>query len=208
MTDTAHRHLIRIAKKVCKDAHALLQTNGPVELIPRAEADLFGFLARVVSGQQLAKYAAQAIFGRVEAAALAQGCTLYEFVSDRQRSKLAECGLSRNKVKAMIALKDAFEAGTLVANSDTPPTHAEITEAVTSVWGFGPWSADMTAIFYYGLPDVWSELDGSLRKGIEILTGQDWQESLDVVSGFSPYRSFLALHIWKGLDDGVLIADR
>lgn len=208
MTDTAHRHLIRTAKRVCKDAHALLQTNGPVELIPRVEADLFEFLARVVSGQQLAKYAAQAIFGRVEAAALAKRCTLYDFVSDRHRSQLAACGLSGNKVKALVALKDAFESGTLVDDSGTPPTHAEITEAVTSVWGFGPWSADMTAIFYYGLPDVWSELDGSLRKGIEILTGRGWEDSLDVVSDFSPYRSFLALHIWKGLDDGVLAVDR
>ena len=127
-----------------------------------------------------------------------------DFVSTENSDRLLTCGLSRNKVKALFALKVAFAEGVLCEGETLLPTYVDISQRITSIWGLGQWSADMAAIFYYELPDVWSEGDMSLQRGISVLTGTSPEESLDVASNFSPYKSFLALHIWKGVDDGLL----
>lgn len=204
MTAQAHKHLLSKSRSHYQDIHKLIKTNGVIYLERRNDVSIFDFLARVVSGQQLSKSAAKTIYGRLEAFAADAELPLIEFVSEKNRERLLQCGLSRNKVKALLALKDAFNQRILVESASYAPTHEEISQKVTSIWGFGQWSADMTAIFYYGISDVWSDNDVSLQKGINILTGSIAEDSIKLVTRFSPYKSFLALHIWKGIDDGVL----
>ena len=123
--------------------------------------------------------------------------SLIDFVDAKNNHRLASCGLSRNKVKALFALKAAFSQGVLCEGEVSSPTYADISQRITSIWGLGQWSADMAAIFY------WSEGDMSLQRGISALTGVTPKQGMSVVSSFSPYKSFLALHIWKGVDEGV-----
>jgi len=204
MSEIAQQHLIAISMDRYSELHKLVCANGVISLEKSGEKSLFDFLANVVVSQQLSNSAAKTIFSRFESAASESGLPLMDFVSSTNADRLASCGLSRNKVKALFALKVAFAEGVLLEGEALLPAYADITERITSVWGLGQWSADMAAIFYYLLPDVWSEGDMSLKRGISALTGLPQKESLDVASYFSPYKSFLALHVWKGVDDGLL----
>jgi DNA-3-methyladenine glycosylase II len=204
MSKQAHRHLIDNSEVRYSEVHKLVSANGVIYLEKSAKENFFDFLANVVASQQLSNSAARTIFSRCENAASEADLSLIDFVSTMNADRLASCGLSRNKVKALFALKVAFAEGVLREGETLMPTCTDISERITSVWGLGQWSADMAAIFYYGLPDVWSGGDMSLQRGISALTGLPPEESLDVASYFSPYKSFLALHIWKGVDDGLL----
>lgn len=204
MSDLAHQHLIATSMDRYSELHKLVCANGVIALEKSAKESLFDFLANVVASQQLSNSAAKTIFTRFENAASEADLSLMNFVSSTNADRLASCGLSRNKVKALFALKIAFSEGVLLEGETLLPTYADITDRITSVWGLGQWSADMAAIFYYLLPDVWSEGDMSLQRGISTLTGLPPEESLDIASYFSPYKSFLALHVWKGVDDGLL----
>ncbi len=204
MSKQAHQHLIDTSMIRYSEVYKLVNANGVIFLEKSAKENLFDFLANVVTSQQLSNSAARTIFSRFENAATEAGISLMDFVSTENSDRLLTCGLSRNKVKALFALKVAFAEGVLCERETLLPTYADISQRITSIWGLGQWSADMAAIFYYELPDVWSEGDMSLQRGISVLTGTSPEESLDVASNFSPYKSFLALHIWKGVDDGLL----
>jgi len=204
MSKQAHQHLIDTSMLRYREVYKLVSANGVIYLEQSAKENLFDFLANVVTSQQLSNSAARTIFSRFENAASEVGVSLMNFVSTEKSDRLLTCGLSRNKVKALFALKVAFAEGVLCEGETLLPTYADISQRITSIWGLGQWSADMAAIFYYELPDVWSEGDMSLQRGISVLTGTSPEESLDVASNFSPYKSFLALHIWKGVDDGLL----
>jgi hypothetical protein len=68
-------------------------------------------------------------------------------------------------------------------------------------WGIGQWTADMTSIFYFGEPDVWPEGDMAVYRALCRLTGNRSKASrATVASAFAPYRSFLALYLWRYLD--------
>ena len=203
MSEQAHRHLIDTSVLRYSEVHKLVSANGIIALEKCVEENLFDFLAKVVASQQLSNSAASTIFSRVKNAASAADMSLVDFVDAKNNHRLASCGLSRNKVKALFALKAAFSQGVLCEGEISSPTYADISARITSIWGLGQWSADMAAIFYYQLPDVWSEGDMSLQRGISTLTGVNPKQSMSVVSKFSPYKSFLALHIWKGVDEGV-----
>ena len=81
----------------------------------------------------------------------------------------------------------------------------EIVRKVTGLWGFGPWSAEMVLISYLGRHDVWSANDSSLQRGIKLAV-KSTEDTEKIVRKFSPYRTLLARHIWKALDNGSLKA--
>jgi DNA-3-methyladenine glycosylase II len=94
----------------------------------------------------------------------------------------------------------AHRAGTLDEASIKSASYSEVVEIITRVWGFGPWSADIVAMFYAKLPDVWPSSDAALLRGLRALVpGHD---PLEVASLYSPFRTFLARHVWQGLDTG------
>ena len=55
----------------------------------------------------------------------------------------------------------------------------------------------MVAIFFYGDPDVWPEGDVSVQKTLQRFVGD---KALVVADRCSPYRSTLALYLWRILD--------
>ena len=79
----------------------------------------------------------------------------------------------------------------------------EVKEKIRELWGFGPWSAEMILIGYLGRQDIWSVNDSSLQRGIKLAV-KSTEDTEKIVRRFKPYRTLLARHIWKGLDEGRL----
>ena len=73
-------------------------------------------------------------------------------------------------------------------------------KTITSLWGFGDWSAEMIAIFYLGKTNIWSEKDLILNKGINQICDQCKLTPDELLKIVDPYQSYLALHIWRHKD--------
>lgn len=78
----------------------------------------------------------------------------------------------------------------------------ERSEHLQSIWGIGPWTADMASIFYYQDPDVWPEGDMAVQKAFARFTDGVFT-AIDVANLFSPHRSYLALYMWRIVDGGL-----
>lgn len=198
-----HQHLLERSRGRFDKIHLLIEKNGPLSLEAHG-TDLFEYMAKTVAGQQLSAAAARTIWSRVKAIASESGKPLSESCCESGVAALRSCGLSRNKVKALMHLRRAFADGSISEAQIRASDYANVSEMVSRIWGFGSWSADMIAIFYCGLPDVWSEGDSSLQKGLGILTNDSAADTSEIAPVFSPYRSYLALHVWKGIDDRFL----
>lgn len=69
---------------------------------------------------------------------------------------------------------------------------------ITSIWGLGPWAADMVAIFYLGRMDVWPVQDMGIQRACQIvLKTRDTVKIQKYVSGCE---TVAALYLWELLN--------
>ncbi|MFL6653381.1 MAG: DNA-3-methyladenine glycosylase family protein [Sulfurifustis sp.] len=204
MTPRVHRHFISTARRVSPSLHAAIVQIGRLEMPDRRGRGFAWFLARVIVGQQLSTSAARSIWARVEIAVKANGGSVPECFTGKNARVLRACGLSQNKVKALIAIREAHAAGLLSVQRLRRMTHAERSVHLTAIWGVGQWTADMASIFYFRDVDVWPQGDLGVYRGLERVTGKRSRRTLlKIANAFAPYRSFLALYMWRVLDGTV-----
>ena len=197
-----HAQLFRVAKQHHPCLASLIEANGVVQLKKPEDNDLFRFLARIITGQQLSKAAANTIWSRVEVLAEERGKPIIDICIKRNELRLRECGLSGNKVKALVGLNKAFAHGDVSYGQIAKGSYKDISCKIKQLWGLGQWSADMVAMFFLSHPDVWPSDDAALIRGMKTLIGE--QDPSIVAQLYSPYRTYLAKHIWLGLDTGII----
>ena len=200
----AHQHLVKTSKRLHPSLAELICRNGLIRQNNGGQRDLVEFLARTVIGQQLSSQAASTIWLRVQALIDGQNTTAQEFFLSKHFDKLRGCGISASKVKAIVSMNEEAKAGRLGCLDNHQTSYREIVEVVTSLWGFGEWSADMVAIFYSEHPDVWPNGDAALSRALKTL--HPGCDSGDVVCHYSPFRTYLARHLWRGLDNKLIVA--
>jgi DNA-3-methyladenine glycosylase II len=196
MPPDLHRRLIATATAVAPVLARDIEAVGPLWFPDRA-GDVTAFLARAVVGQQLSAKAARSIWARIEAAA---GAELGAFFHDGNLATLGACGLSRGKVKALCGIGAAARAGELEHAALVALDHAARAAQLTRLWGVGPWTCDMLSIFYFRDPDIWPEGDLAVQNVFRRYIGRRSPRKASLA--FSPWRSILALYMWK-LIDGV-----
>lgn len=178
---------------------------GQVATVPklrRREMVLPEAVVRVVTGQMLSSKAAQAIYQRVQnrAAELGKnGSWLLDLES------LRACGLSGSKARTI------FEFGKFVGSNPRALDHwyalsaDELAREIGRHKGMGAWTAAIIALFYVGHEDVFPHGDGSIRRAIQLLEGRRRLKKFRVDSDLAtPYRSYLAMYLWRALDTGVI----
>ena len=195
-----HSHLIEVSKKHCKPLQKLLQKNGVIEIDLPMNFPLFDCLTQTVIEQQLAYAAAKTIWQRLNKAASSADQTLFQFCNQKNRATLKKIGLSGNKIKAILGARSAIKNGDLNADDLSVMNYEKLHKTITSLWGFGNWSVDMIAIFYYGMTNIWSDQDLVLNRGIESLCEKTDLSPEDLLQLVNPYQSYLALHIWRYKD--------
>lgn len=200
--ETIHRHLVGTAADKYPSLHRLLVQQGPMFIPRRLAESLFVFLARTLINQRLSAQVANTIWQRLVKLAQAKQKPTREIFAAEYEDAIRKAGVSSGKTKALLAMRDMFadqqlgEEG-LLRQAD----YQAVSELVTGLWGFGQWSADMTAIFYLGMPDIWPSKDGALARGLHsIFNGTPPLPLPSIAADFAPYRSYLALHIWRFLD--------
>ena len=177
-------------------AEAIARTE-PIALQSHQDAPLAERLCRAVAGQQLSIKAAASIWGRVVEQANSK--SLIEHLATTAPQTLRDCGLSRAKVKALGAIAAAALAGELDAEVLGGMATGDRTQRLIQIWGVGQWTADMINLFYFGDPDIWPDGDTTARKTLEKLTSAR-RKTTRTAARFAPYRSYLALYMWRQAD--------
>ena len=199
----AHAHLLKNSEISFPKLHSLITKNGPLKLQTTKYPNIFFFLAKTCIGQQLSATVARTIWGKVESRCKEKNFTVYEFFSYENIDEIRICGISASKSKAIIQVNERYKSGELADDQLLQANYSEIKDIIKSNWGFGDWSADMCAIFYCKLPDVLPLSDIAIINGAKKLTSEDALVD-ELFDSFSPYRSYLCKHIWKGLDDKLI----
>lgn len=182
----------------------VLEMNGEITLHQRTN-DLFNFLARTIVGQQLSKGAATAIWSRIEKTAISQDASVRDLCSEGRVETILSCGISRNKAKALCAVTSAITYDGLDERVGKCTDYDQLVPLLTGIWGIGTWSADMVAIFFLNMPDIWPDSDAALSRGIRLITGFTSDKSVDkYLRQYQPFRSYIALHTWKAIDSGLI----
>ena len=160
----------------------------------------FASLCRAICAQQLSNKAAQTICARVfEGTSRTRGPTV-ECLRARSDAQLREAGLSRQKVRYIRALCDAFGEGHLKGYRFSGRDDETIIQDLTEVAGIGRWSAEMFLIFNLHRPDIFSGGDLALHNGlmrIDRCEGLGPKDCEARAQRWAPYRSVASLYLWR-----------
>lgn len=188
LDDLAERHE-RIAR-------ALAQVGYPEE---RRRDHSFETLARIVVGQQVSIAAATSINKKLVNAL--DGQLTARAVLNASDELLRSAGLSRQKVNYIQSLATAEATGTLVLEGLPELADDDAVAVITSIKGFGEWSAHMYLMFSLGRPDIWPVGDLAVREGFKRIQGLEERPSAGKLKPmgeeFRPYRSSLAMLCWR-----------
>ena len=173
-------------------------------LAPRySEEKLFSKLASSVVSQQLATKAADSIWARVEAAC--GGTVTAESIASTSLPRLRGAGLSAAKAKTLKELSKAIRGG-MSLSALRKKEHDEALTELTSVWGIGPWTAEMFFMFALGRPDIFSVGDLGLVRSMETLYGlprnAKREEFMFLAEKWSPHKTYACLVLWQARDNG------
>ena len=155
-------------------------------------------LARAIVGQQLSTKAARSICARIEDAAAVAHQPLAMFLREENSAVLRACGISSNKLKALLSIGAAAAEGRLDGALVRAMDHGARSAHLREIWGIGKWTCDMAAVFYCHDEDVWPAGDVSVQRTFAKFIGP--RQPADAAQRFAPYRSILALYMWRLLD--------
>jgi DNA-3-methyladenine glycosylase II len=197
--EAVHAFLVATAAALSPPLRDALARIGPLWFPNREDRGLAVHLARAIVGQQLSTKAARSIWARIEAAAALADQPLAVFLRQQNGAALRACGVSSNKLKALLSIGAAAEEGRLDGALVRAMDHRARSVHLRQIWGIGQWTCDMAAIFYCHDEDVWPAGDVSVQRTFAKFIGP--RQPADAAQRFAPYRSVLALYMWRLLDE-------
>ena len=111
------------------------------------------------------KTAARTIWARVDQLCEVHG-PLELLLVEEHHQRLRSCGLSNAKVKTLLGVNQALQTGVVAADIHHSQDADYIVSQLVQLWGIGRWTAEMALIFFFAMPDIWSEGDASLVRGL------------------------------------------
>ena len=191
-SEEAYRSLLKVSKeKKFIKLEKYLQQSKSIE-IKLSSLPLVEYLASVVVSQQLSTKAAKTIWSRVRP--IVKNYTDYENLE----ITLREAGLSISKANYVIGLIGNSYLSSLQRADLLEKSSIELEKTLIDNKGIGPWSVNMTRMFYLGDADVMPIND----LGIKYAHRKFFPEhELDekFYEPFQPYRTYLSLFMWKSL---------
>lgn len=193
-----HERFVTLAGKFSPTLAADLAAVGPIDWPEPRKGSVGLFLSRAVVGQQLSTVAARTIWTRIEALARDSGEAVPLIFRPAKAEALRACGVSGAKVRALLAIREADQAGALAEEALRVLPAEERNRRLLAIRGVGPWTCDMASIFHFGDPDVWPEGDVAVSKTFARYIGR--RKPARTAARFAPERSFLALYMWRIID--------
>ena len=201
MDKNIHARFIEISSEFSRALSEDIRAIGPVDFPKRKRTSLSVFLARAIVGQQLSLKAARTIWRRIEDAIKDSKGEMPGFFREENTGLIRKCGLSGNKTRALISIREAHDAGALSYTKIRKMDHAARSNHLSAIRGIGPWTCDMTSLFHFQDPDIWPEGDISVQKTFARYLSR--RKPAKAAARFAPHRSYLAMYMWRIVDGGL-----
>jgi 3-methyladenine DNA glycosylase/8-oxoguanine DNA glycosylase len=173
-----------------------IKNVGPLK-IKTSKMDFVAHLVKIIVGQQLSVQSAAAIWKRTE---LILKENTYKNANKNLDKKFKGAGLSRQKIEyinGIIFNKNLLQLSKKSLKKLSPEEYYEL---LISIKGIGPWSIEMSRIFYIGDPDIFSILDLGLKNAhLRLFDLKTYNEIF--YENFRPFRSYMCLFLWRVLED-------
>ena len=175
---------------------------GPCGLASRQQPDHLTALARAIVGQQLSSKAAATIFARFSA--LFPGGVITAPVIDRLDDRtLRGVGLSGQKLSYMRDLSARILDGRLKLDELEILSDDDVIARLTTVKGFGRWTAEMFLMFRLHRPDVLPVGDLGIMNAVQRLyrlrKRPNPKRLSQIGEPWRPYRSVACWYLWQSL---------
>jgi DNA-3-methyladenine glycosylase II len=182
---------------------AAIKRIGACRMAERQRSDHLSALVGAIVSQQLSTKAAATIFGRFVALFPEQRIPDAAAIDALDDAALRSVGLSGQKVGYLRDLCGRIADGRLRLDElDALPDELVI-ERLTSVKGFGRWTAEMFLMFRLHRPDVLPVGDLGIVNAVKRMYGlrkqPDSKRLLKIGNVWRPYRSVACWYLWQSL---------
>lgn len=174
--------------------HEVIKTIGPID-IPISNLKFQQYLIKTIVGQQISTKAAASIWKKVQEE-LQQ---IKNFKDKNLHQVLRSCGLSERKAlyaQGVLENSQIARANRRQLKSLDSKTYASM---LLDLKGVGPWTVEMSRIFYLGDEDVLSEGDYGIQVAHKKMFKNE-KLSQDFYNNYAPYRTYVSLYLWRSLD--------
>ena len=174
--------------------HEVIKTIGPID-IPISNLKFQQYLIKAIIGQQISTKAAASIWKKVQ-----EGLKQIKNFKDKNLHQvLRSCGLSERKAlyaQGVLENSQIARANRRQLKSLDSKTYASM---LLDLKGVGPWTVEMSRIFYLGDEDVLSEGDYGIQVAHKNMFMNE-KLSQDFYDNYAPYRTYVSLYLWRSLD--------
>ena len=179
-----------------KELAAHIKKVGPLK-IKTSNMKFVDHLVKIIVGQQLSVKSAAAIWERTEKILNESN---YKKPNDSLNKKFKSAGLSRQKIEYLNGIIFNRELIDMKKKDLIKMDYNQYYDFLIKLKGIGPWSIEMSRIFYVGDPDIFSILDLGLKNAhLKIFDLKTYNQIF--YEEFSPYRSYMCLFLWRILED-------
>jgi DNA-3-methyladenine glycosylase II len=182
---------------------ALIKQIGPCRMADRQRADHFSTLVSALVSQQLSTKAAATIFGRLAALCPGGVVTRPSDLEALPDEELRRVGLSRQKIGYIRDLCGRLTDGRLALDDLDALGDEQVIDRLTSVKGFGRWTAEMFLMFRLHRPDVLPVGDLGILTAMQRLyrlrSRPTPERALKIGEPWRPYRSVASWYLWQSL---------
>ena len=186
----------KAAQKKYKNLANHIKKVGPLK-IKLSDMNFVDHLSKIIVGQQLSVASAAAIWTRTE---ILLRKNKYKKINNRLNINFKKAGLSRQKIEYLNGIIFDEKIKNLTKKDLQKMSDSDFYEFLIKIKGIGPWSIEMSRIFYIGDADVFSILDLGLKNAhIRMFDKESYNE--DFYKEFSPFRSYMCLYMWRVLED-------
>ena len=190
----------------------VIKQIGPCRMAERQRADHLTALVNAITSQQLSTKAAATIFARVVALSQSGALTGPGDLDAMTDEQLRNAGLSRQKISYVRDLAARLADGRLKLDELDALADEQVIERLTSVKGFGRWTAEMFLMFRLHRPDVLPAGDlgimTAMQRVYRLRTRPKPQRILQMGEAWRPYRSVASWYLWQTLRNEPLATTR
>ncbi len=165
--------------------------------------DLFYSLCKSIIGQQISVAAANSVFNKFSKAC--KNKIRPASVSVLNKSKLKNCGLSRQKIKGIQELAKKFQDKSFNTRKIRYMSDEKAIDYLSNLRQIGRWSAEMILIFNLNRSNIWPIQDIGLLRAISNNYKKKYHPPKNFVEKlnkkFSPYCTVATWYLWRSIDN-------
>ena len=136
----------KAVRKKYKNLANHIKKVGPLK-IKLSNMHFVDHLSKIIVGQQLSVASAAAIWARTE---ILLNKNKYKKINNNLNIKFKNAGLSRQKIEYLNGIIFDEKIQNLTKNDLQRMSHTDFYEFLIKIKGIGPWSIEMSRIFYVG----------------------------------------------------------